>query len=339
MTGVEHVEAAIATVPGPPEAAELRFYGPKQADPHRLADEDRHVISSGQALRLLTRQLFAFPTADRDPRSTEAGGTDDMTGPSRPVADLALRLPTVDNGDVGEDGVTYRIRLRDGVRWDAQQAREITAGDVVRGIKRIAHPGAAAMRPYFAATIEGLADYCEAYDVAFGDGQPHAPDFAQFQRAHHISGLRAESDKVLLIRLREPANDLVDLLATGFAAAAPREYDYYVPDSRDLHRNCPSAGPYRVVRRLSVGQDVGLAPNPRWDQATDSVRRQNLDRIAFMAVPKEGTRNVIAGPIDGGPEAWMFGVLSWDDSPVPVPRSYPGSGLCPYLVFLSLIHI
>ncbi len=98
-------------------AVPLRFLGPVDGG---LPDEPpSHVVGTGQILRLLTRQLFAYP-ATTDPSD-------------RPVPDAAVALPTVGNGGVSADGRTWRVRVRRGVRWDAAAARELTAGDVVRG--------------------------------------------------------------------------------------------------------------------------------------------------------------------------------------------------------------
>ncbi|NIL59008.1 hypothetical protein [Salinispora arenicola] len=283
-------------------AVPLRFLGPVDGG---LPDEPpSHVVGTGQILRLLTRQLFAYP-ATTDPSD-------------RPVPDAAVALPTVGNGGVSADGRTWRVRVRRGVRWDAAAARELTAGDVVRGLKRTAHPLARSIRPYFGAMIEGMADYYRAYDEAFGHWAGHAPAFAQFQQRTHIPGLWAEGDSVWL-RLVEPASDLVDLLATGFAAAAPREFDYHVPDSSQLYRCTPSSGPYRIATRLTSGRGLVLEPNPRWDPATDPVRRLVSGRIEVVATA------------DGTPlsPATGFGVLSWS-VPSP-PARFVGRGCSYYL--------
>lgn len=272
------------------------------------------LIGPGQALRLMSRQLFAYQAAD-------AGA-----GSLRPVPDLAIQLPTVDNGDVGEDGRTYRVRLRDGVRWDAQAARDVVAADLVRGLKRVAHPQAAAVREYFVATIEGMAEYCAAYDAEFGHWCPDAPRLAQFQMHHEVAGVTALSAKELRFRLREPAADLLDLLATGYAAAAPREYDYYVPDNPDLYRNSPSCGPYRVDRRRSTVDEFVLEPNPRWDQATDPVRPGPQPGVRVHARP------VTHDTRPGSDHTWWYGVLSWAPTAGSGSVGYPGTGLCPYLL-------
>ncbi len=217
------------------------------------------ALRSGHVLRLLTRRLF-HPVGD---------GV---------LPDLARTIPTVHNGGISADLRTYRICLRPGVFWDAQQPRQVTAGDVVRGLKRIAHPTAAHARGYLTETIEGMRAYCAAYDAAFADGGATAPDLAQFQLAA-VPGIRAVDASTLELRVPRPAPDLLHILATGIAAAAPREYDYYRPDSHEMQRNAPSAGPLRVAagsrssRHHPPATSVVLEPNPSWDPHTDPVER------------------------------------------------------------------
>jgi peptide/nickel transport system substrate-binding protein len=295
----------------------LRLLGP--ADGEMPAEVAAHSVGTGQLLLLLTRQLFAYP----------AGGGPAAGGP---VPDAAADLPTLANGGISEDGCTYRIRIRDGIRWDAQAAREVTAADFVRGLKRTAHPGARAMRPFLTELIVGLGDYYGAYDEAFGHWQAHAPALAQFQHQTSIAGVRAEDDKTLVLRLTAPANDLVDILASGWVTAASREYDYYVPDSPELYRSSPSAGPYRIVRRLSPGGDFALEPNPRWDPATDPVRSRPAGRIEVTLPPPDldAAYGVVAA--GGFAPAWGLGVHSWT---VPETATIDGYGGPRSLCYLS----
>ncbi len=44
------------------------------------------------------------------------------------------------NGGISADGKTYTIKIRPGVKWDTTPARQVTAADVVRGVKRTANP-------------------------------------------------------------------------------------------------------------------------------------------------------------------------------------------------------
>ena len=73
-------------------------------------------------LREWSRQLFTYPAT---PGKTTTA-----------VPDLATQMPTTSNGGVSADGKTYTITIRKGAKWDTSPARQVTAADVVRGVKR-----------------------------------------------------------------------------------------------------------------------------------------------------------------------------------------------------------
>lgn len=294
----------------------LRFLGP--ADPDPLNPASHCTIRSGQVLRLITRSLFGYRA------SSECAGPEEAF---TPMPDLAAELPTEANGGISADGRHYRIRLRSNVDWDTPLRRKVTAHDVVRGLKRVVHPTASAFRRYLTDTVEGVADYCMAYDTAFADREPTAPDLAQFHVTHPIAGLRAVDVRTVEIDLIQPTRDLPHILASCFTAAAPREYDYYLPDSPELLLNTPSAGPYRIVRPFAPGPDLLLEANPRWQQETDPLRRRCVDQIRIHA---SGDGWPGAGELD---VAWSYGTASWEPGPTPAAGTYLGHTLGPALVF------
>jgi peptide/nickel transport system substrate-binding protein len=271
------------------------FLGPGQAD--HLDPANDYTVRPEQLLRLLTRRLFGYGAAPQPEQS-----------PFAPVPDLVESEPTQANGGLSPDGLTYRLAVRRGVWWDAQYPRELTAHDIVRGLKRVAHPMRPEVRRYFTDTIVGMREYCEAYRAAFDGGNPSTgPDLAQFHMRHQLAGVRAVDRETLVIRLLQPANDFLHLLAAAAAAAAPREYDYYLPDSYELMRNAPSIGPYRVAapyriaRGLERGRDLVLEPNPRWDPGTDRVHPSPAQIIRI-------TRDEPVGPVVRRPDspAWRL---------------------------------
>lgn len=304
----------------------LRLMGPGGVD--HIDTASAYYATSAQILRALSRHLFAYPAAD------------DLSDPAAsftPAPDLAAEIPTRANGGISEDGRTYTIRLRTGVLWDSNPPREVTAQDVIRGLKRLPNPvsGAGALH-YFTSTIEGMREYCDAYRAAFENREPTARALAEFQNSHEISGLRAGDDKTLEIRLRQPANDFLNILATGFTAPAPVEYDAYLPDSMEFRRNTLSCAPYRLTHYADHGEEIVLERNPVWRKGTDPIRNQYVDRVEIKVAsePVEATqRRMDAGEVD---LAWSYTAVSWARPKTgqdAAPRSYPGFALNPYLVF------
>ena len=87
-------------------------------------------------LRMWTRQLFTYPAAERQDDHRRARPRHRR---SRPRATA-----------ISADGKTYTITLRQGVKWNTTPARDVTAADVVRGVKRTCNP---------AQPFGGLPDY------------------------------------------------------------------------------------------------------------------------------------------------------------------------------------
>jgi peptide/nickel transport system substrate-binding protein len=146
----------------PRSGGTLRLVGP--GGPDHLDTASAYYATSGQILRALTRQLFTY------------AATSDLSDPERtfaPVPDMAQELPTEANGGLSADHCVYTIHLRPGVMWDTSPKRQVTAGDIIRGVKRLGNPiiGCGA-RAYFTSTIDGMMDYCNAYDRAFIGKQP-----------------------------------------------------------------------------------------------------------------------------------------------------------------------
>ncbi|MFD2472402.1 ABC transporter substrate-binding protein [Amycolatopsis silviterrae] len=304
----------------------LRLVGPGGVD--HIDTASAYYATSAQILRALSRQLFAYPA------------TNDLSDPERsftPVPDLAAEIPTEANGGISEDRRTYVIRLREGVRWNSTPPRDVTAADVVRGIKRLPNPvsGAGALH-YFTSTIEGMKEYCDAYQAAFDGISPTPTALARFQDTHEISGLRATDDRTLTFRLIRPANDFLNILATGFTTPAPAEYDAYLPDSMEFRRNTLSCAPYRLTRYDDHGLEIRLDRNPSWRKETDPIRGQYVERIEITVANEpvaETQQKMDAGEVD---LAWSYTAVSWARPKAgqdAAPRSYPGFALNPYVVF------
>jgi peptide/nickel transport system substrate-binding protein len=219
--------------------ATLRFLGP--GDPDHLDAATAFHVRPGQVLRVLTRQLFAYPAA---------GHVADARQAFAPLPDMAAEMPAVSG-----DGLVHTIRVRPGVLWDSTPPREVTAHDFVRGLKRLADPAiAAGARPYFTDAIAGMRDYCDAHDA----GQAAGLD---------VDGIAAPDDRTLVVRLTRPANDVLNLLALGVASAAPAEGELI------------SNGPYRVAAGAARGEPIVLEPNPVWSRRRDPIRRRLAETI------------------------------------------------------------
>ncbi|MBW8487049.1 ABC transporter substrate-binding protein [Actinomadura sp. PM05-2] len=236
----------------------------------------------------------------------QASNSFDETVPVQ--ADMAARVPTRENGDVSKDGRTYTVRLRPGVRWNTAPPRPVVAQDFVRGFERLCNPASPSPgQGYFRSTLKGMDAYCKGFA---GVDPRSAAAIARYQRDHSIEGVRADGDGKIVFELREPAADFPNLLALQYAAAAPREYDAYVPDSAEFRRHTVSDGPYQITD-YRPGRSYTLGRNPVWRAADDPLRGRHADRIEITL--GQDSAESVQRMLEGGSAD-----LAWDQ---PVPTS------------------
>ncbi|MFD0690391.1 ABC transporter substrate-binding protein [Actinomadura fibrosa] len=300
----------------------LRVVGSSDVD--HLDTSSVYTTWGNLLARQFARTLFGFTAAN------------DFDEAIKVRPDVAADIPTTANGGLSRDGRTYTIKLRDGVLWNTSPAREVTAADFVRGIKRICNPAKpSGGKAYYTETIQGMDAFCDGY--AKVDAKSAAA-MASYQDENDVAGLVAKDAKTLVVRLRQPASDFTNILALEFAAAAPKEYDRYVPDSPQFRQHTVSDGPYQIASYTPNKQYV-LGKNPNWKAASDPTRAQNPDRIQITM--GQDSPDVVQQQMEQGAAD-----LAWDQ-PVPTARIpalksnadfkiMEGSTSNPYLVFNTL---
>ena len=197
-----------------------------------------------------TRQLVTYPSSNNYQTATTI------------VPDIATVVPTMANGGLSSDGLTYTFHLRSGVMWNTTPPRAVVAGDFVRALKRFCNPVLGVGNPtYFTSTIAGMTSYCAAY--AKLPSTATAAQLATFQNSHTISGVSAPDASTLVIKLSQPASDFLNIMATTFVSAAPVEWDSYLPDSAAFRQHVYSDGPYQISK-YTAGKSITLTRNPQW---------------------------------------------------------------------------
>ncbi|UTX51884.1 ABC transporter substrate-binding protein [Leucobacter aridicollis] len=236
-------------------------------DVDRLDPQLTAYVPVNSVVRSISRSLLSYVSSnDVDERI-------ELTG------DLATEVPTA-----SEDGLTYKITLRDGATWDAPDgARPIVAGDVARGIERICNPHiGAALGGYFINLIDGMAEYCEGF--AGVAAEPAA--MKEYIESNDISGIATPDDKTVVFTLVEPASDFTSMLSLPTANPAPIEVLDYLPDSPEYRENFIASGPYTVG---SYTPDVKweFVRNESWSADSDPLRKAYVDSIE-MTMGVEG---------------------------------------------------
>lgn len=303
----------------PVRGGTLKLLGSSDVD--HLDTASAYYTTSYTLERAFARQLFSYPAST------------DQSKANTPVADLASEVPTKDNGGIAQDGKTYTIHLRTGVKWDTTPARDVTAQDAVLGLKRLCNPVSPVGAPgYYENSIVGMKVYCDGFAKVKGT----AAAIAAYINGHDIAGVKATDDHTLVFTLLQPAGDFLNILAMPFASPAPQEYLNYVPDDATFRQHTISDGPYAIVK-YAANQEIDLDKNPAWDQGTDPLRHQYVDHVKVTMGQDTGPvqQQIQAGTAD----------LEWD-TVVPTPDipalqaakdarlgRYPAMDTNPYLVF------
>jgi ABC-type transport system substrate-binding protein len=192
------------------------------------------------------------------------------------VPDVATAMPTVTNG-----GKQYTLHLRSGVMWNSSPPRAVTSQDFLLGFKRLCNPISPVGAPgYYTATIVGMSSYCNAFTAL---KTTDVASLKSFMDGNQISGISTPDSSTIVFNLTQPAGDFPNLLAMFFTAAAPVEYESYLPDSSGLHSHLLSDGPYAVTA-YTPNTEIDLTKNPAWTQSSDPIHHQYVDKI----VVKEG---------------------------------------------------
>ncbi|MFD0683969.1 ABC transporter substrate-binding protein [Actinomadura fibrosa] len=248
-------------------------------------------------------------------------------------ADVAARIPTRENGDISKDGRTYTVRLRKGVQWNTRPVRPVTAHDFVRGLQRLCNPASpSASKGYFTSTLKGMDDFCRGFG---GVDAADPAAIARYQREHAVEGVEAKDDETLVFRLERPASDFLNLLALPSTAAAPQEYDRYVPDGRDFRQHTISDGPYQIAE-YRPGLSYLLTRNPAWRPESDPLRERHVEKIQITL--GQDSAEAVQRQLEQGSAdlAWDQPVPTQDvsrlrDDPRFAIRDTPSNS--PYLVF------
>jgi len=221
-------------------------------------DPNVTYYSFGYAMvRPWSRSLLSYPAVEG--KQTEA------------TPDLATAMP-----EASSDGLTYKVTLKDGVFWNTSPKRQVTAEDVVRGVKAACNP----VQPFgglpdFDFLIKGYQKFCSGYGKA-----STASAISKYAEGNDVAGLAVDKSDPLTVvfTLTQPASYFPAMLALPTFSPRPKEMDDYVPGSPQAAQHTIADGPYQV-KSYTPTKGITFTRNPVWDAATDPIRKAYVDKI------------------------------------------------------------
>lgn len=209
------------------------------------------------AYQLYERQLYTYPSVQGQTFTLQP--------------DLATSQPVI-------NGNTESVTIRTGAMWDTNPPRQVTAADVVRGVKRSCNPTfPGAYQPDFSDVLVGYAAYCSAFgNVSSTNEQAQV----QYMNTHNISGVSVDPSNPLTVvfTLTKPVSYFAGALNLSAFNPVPQEYLQYLPNSPEAGQHSFSDGPYKVASYVP-NKSIDFVRNPAWNQSSDPIRHAYVDEI------------------------------------------------------------
>jgi peptide/nickel transport system substrate-binding protein len=273
-------------------------------------------------LREWSRQLFTYPAT---PGKTTTA-----------VPDLATQTPTTSNGGLSADGKTYTITIRKGAKWDTSPARQVTAADVVRGVKRTCNPTQPfGGTPDFGTLIVGYTKFCSGFSKV---SSTSAAAQASYIKKTPLPGVVAKNQLTVQFKLTSPASYFVDMLTMPAFSPAPVEQLQYLPGSNDQAQHTISDGPYKI-ESYNATKNITFVRNPAWVASSDPIRHAYVDKIVVDETVSQdsaqqqlqtGTASADMEWSDFPPQSLLPGLIAKHD---PNLNLGPTASSNPYIVF------
>ena len=238
----------------PPEQQVLRLLltgEPKTIDPH---------LSNTVSETTLSKPLFAgLFTYDED---------------LNVVANVATELPTVDNGGLSEDGLTYTIKLDKNAKWS--DGKSVTASDFVYSMKRALDPKLAGPYVSFFNDLVGAKDYSKALGSKFKPKELSAGELAALRDG---VGIKSMDEYTVVYRLRQPNPSFLNHLALWTAFPVHQDVVETHGDRWTEAGNHIGNGAF-MLTEWAHDERIVFEPNPYWSGEKPKLTRLVINFIA-----------------------------------------------------------
>jgi oligopeptide transport system substrate-binding protein len=195
---------------------------------------------------------------------------------------IASEIPTVDNGGISDDGLVYRVKLRDDVTWNDGTA--LTADDFEYSFRRLLDPATGSPTAEYFFDIRGGEELASCYECTEDE----------VSRLSDALGVRAEDDRTLVFTLRAARSTFTYLLST--VAASPLRSDVIEEHGEDWTspENMITNGPFLLTEWSPESRMVLERNSNWWGEAPE------LDRVEVMVMEdlNDAFNAFLAGDID-----------------------------------------
>ena len=190
------------------------------------------------------------------------------------VANAAREVPTVANGGISKDGLTYTIKLDKDAKWSDGKA--VTAQDFVYSMRRALDPKLGSRYVSFFYGIVGAQDY----NTALGSKDaPKTPSDAALAGLRDKVGVTAKDESTVVYQLKEPNPSFLSLLALWTAYPVRQDVVEKSGAKWTEAGNHVGNGPF-VLREWAHNERIVFEPNPYWAGAKPNLTRVVINFIA-----------------------------------------------------------
>ncbi|NUP48114.1 MAG: ABC transporter substrate-binding protein [Catenulispora sp.] len=218
--------------------------------------------------RYFSRTLMAF-----DAKPGIAG--------AKAVPDLATAPGAITN-----DGKTITYTLKDGIKF--QDGTPITSKDVKYGVERNFAQDVLPGGPTY---FKDMLDEGQKYPGPYKDTDPNHLG---------LKSVQTPDDKTIVFNLSAPYSDFDALLTMPIGAPVESKIDLDPAKGGSKYQsNVQSSGPY-MIQSYEPKKSLVLVKNPAWDQSTDTIRHQLVDKVTVsMGLdPDDMDKRLISGQAD-----------------------------------------
>jgi peptide/nickel transport system substrate-binding protein len=233
----------------------------------------------GIATNLLIRTLVGYPHLP--------GGPGNVL-----IPDIATVVPSVANGGISKNGLTYTFHLKTGIKFGPPLNRAVTSADFVTALKRLADPNDGQEYGFYYTPIQGFTS---------GKGKT-------------LSGVSTPNASTLVIHLTQPTGDFLYRMAMPATGPMPASItDCFEGQAGKYGQDLVSTGPYMIAGMDKVtaspcsaikpasgfdGSTIyDLVRNPDYNPSTDHFRKNYIDEFKFMV---DASADDIYNKIDNG---------------------------------------